>query len=465
MGEVEGACVVAPASSGLGRHLCETMALAGPVMVARAGVLVMVVVDTVMTGLAASDQLAFYAIATAPFTLLMLLGIGLMTGVVVMVAQAAGAGRARECGAIWRLGVLDGLVFGTLGALALMPAESILRALGQEEALAVHGGLVTRMFALGLPAVLMHTATAFFLEGIRRPHVNIAVMVAANLLNALLNWLLIYGTLGLPVMGGAGAALATSIARWFAFLALAACALLMQGARGFGARPSGIRGKGAGGLRLQGRLLSLGLPVAAAQGLETGAFQMLTIFGGWLGTTQLAAYQALNNLTALVYMLTLGLSTATAVRVGGAVGRGDAVDASRAAWVGVGAGIGLMLLLAPVLLAGRHLIAQGYTNDPAVLLLVAPAMVLLAPVIVVDCAQGVLAGALRGGSDVWLPTALYVTGFWLVQVPVAWLCTFPLELGVPGLLVGILAGCSVASLLLGLRLHRLASSGRLVAAR
>ncbi|MDX6748260.1 MATE family efflux transporter [Geminicoccaceae bacterium 1502E] len=448
---------VAPAP--LRRHLGETLSLAAPVMVARAGVLVMVVVDTVMTGLAASDELAFYAIATAPFTLLMLLGIGLMTGVVVLVAQAAGAGRSAECGAIWRMGVLDGLILGGLGALLLLPAEGMLRALGQSEALAVHGGEVTRMFAIGLPAVLMHTATAFFLEGIRRPHVNIAVMVLANLVNALLNYGLIYGELGLPAMGGAGAALATSIARWFMFLALLLYAWRMQGAEGFG-----VRSGSGGGLALQRRLLALGLPVAAAQGLETAAFQMLTIFGGWLGTTQLAAYQALNNLTALVYMLTLGLSTATAVRVGGAVGRNAPIDARRAAWVGVVAGAGIMLLLAPVLLLFRETIAQGYTNDPDVLLLMAPAMALLAPVIIVDCTQGVLAGALRGGSDVWVPTTLYVTGFWLVQVPVAWLCAFRLDLGVPGLLLGILAGCTVASLLLGTRLHLVARSGRLVAA-
>ncbi|MDF1586330.1 MATE family efflux transporter [Marinimicrococcus flavescens] len=449
--------VAAPAP--LRQHLGETLSLAAPVMVARAGVLVMVVVDTVMTGLAASDELAFYAIATAPFTLLMLLGIGLMTGVVVLVAQAAGAGRSAECGAIWRMGVLDGLILGGLGALLLLPAEGMLRALGQSEALAVHGGEVTRMFAIGLPAVLMHTATAFFLEGIRRPHVNIAVMVLANLVNALLNYGLIYGELGLPAMGGAGAALATSIARWFMFLALLVYAWRMQGAEGFG-----VRGGSGGGLALQRRLLALGLPVAAAQGLETAAFQMLTIFGGWLGTTQLAAYQALNNLIALVYMLTLGLSTATAVRVGGAVGRNAPIDARRAAWIGVAAGAGIMLLLGPVLLLFRETIAQGYTNDPHVLLLMAPAMALLAPVIIVDCTQGVLAGALRGGSDVWIPTTLYVTGFWVVQVPVAWLCAFRLDLGVPGLLLGILAGCTVASLLLGTRLHLVARSGRLVAA-
>lgn len=448
------------AAAALLRHLRETFLLAGPVMVARAGVLVMVVVDTVMTGLASSDELAFYAIATAPFIFLMLLGIGLMTGVVVLVAQAAGAGRARECGRVWRIGVLDGLLLGSLGALALLPAESLLQALGQSEALAVHGGEVARMFAPGLPAVLMHTATAYFLEGIRRPNVNILVMAAANVLNAILNYGLIHGGLGLPEMGGAGAALATTIARWFMFLALAGYAWWMPGAGRLG-----VRGGPGGGRALQGRLLRLGLPVAAAQGLETGAFQILTIFGGWLGTSQLAAYQALNNLTALVYMLTLGISTATAVRVGGAVGRGDVVETRRAAWVGVGAGIGVMLMIGPILLLLRETIAAAYTSDPDVLLLVAPAMALLAPIFVVDCTQGVLAGALRGGSDVWIPTILYVTGFWLVQVPVAWLCAFRLDLGVAGLLLGILAGCSVTSMLLAARLHRVSRSGRLVAAR
>lgn len=428
-------------------------------MLARVGQLALVTVDTVMLGRHAAEELAAYALAQAVFMTLMLLGMGLVTGTVVLVAQAEGAGRRAECGTIWRRALADGLFLGAVGALLLLPGESLFLALGQEPTLAAAGGLTLRMLALGLPGLLAFQVTSFLLEGVRRPLPALVVMAAGNLLNLALNALLIDGAAGLPAMGAAGAALATSIARTAMALALALLALRLPGARALG-----LVGPAAPVPRLRRRLLALGLPVALAQGVESTAFNLLIVMAGWLGATALASFQILLNLTALVYMLTIGVATATAVRVGGAVGRDDRVEAARAALAGLLAGLGSTAAAGILLLLGRGPLLAAYTVDPAVLATALPVLLLLPPVLLLDCAQGVLGGALRGGSDVRLPSLLYLLAFWGVQLPAAWALAFPGGHGVAGLVLGILLGCTAATLLLGARLLVLLRAGRLAPA-
>lgn len=428
-------------------------------MLARVGQLALVTVDTVMLGRYAAQELAAYALAQAVFMTVMLLGMGLVTGTVVLVAQAEGAGRRAECGTIWRRALADGLLLGAAGGLLLLPGATLFLALGQEPALAAAGGLTLRMLALGLPGLLAFQVTSFLLEGVRRPLPALVVMAAGNLLNLALNALLIDGAAGLPAMGAAGAALATSIARTAMALALALLARRLAGARALG-----LVGPAAPVHRLRSRLLALGLPVALSQGVESTAFNLLIVMAGWLGTSALASFQILLNLTALVYMLTIGVATATAVRVGAAVGRHDPAEAARAALAGLLAGLLATGVAAALLVLARGQVLGAYTADPPVLALALPVILLLPPALLLDCAQGVLGGALRGGSDVRLPTLLYLLAFWGVQLPAAWVLAFFAGQGVGGLVLGILLGCAAATLLLGARLLLLLRAGRLAPA-
>lgn len=428
-------------------------------MLARVGQLALVTVDTVMTGRYAALDLAAYALAQAIFMTSMLLGMGLVTGTVVLVAQADGAGRRAECGTIWRRSLADALLLGALAALLLLPGETLFRALGQEPELAAAGGLALRMLALGFPGLLAFQVTSFLLEGIRRPDLALLVMLGGNLLNLALNALLIDGGLGLPALGAAGAALATSIVRTAMAVALALLARRLAAARAYG-----LVGPSPPVPRLRRRLLALGLPVAASQGLESTAFNLLIVMAGWLGATALAGFQIVLNLTAMVYMLTIGVATATAVRVGAAVGRRAGTEAGRAAGTGLLAGLAATGLATLLLVLARGPILRAYTSEEGVLALILPVVLLLPPALLLDCAQGVLGGALRGGSDVRLPTLLYLVAFWGVQLPGAYLLAFPLGQGVAGLVLGILVGCAAATLLLGARLLLLLRTGRLAPA-
>jgi MATE family multidrug resistance protein len=422
-------------------HTRRTLKLAGPVMLSRAGLLLMTAVDTVMCGRAGAAELAHYGIAQPPHVIFMLVGIGLMMGVVVLTSQADGAGRPGDCGPIWRLGLLNALAFGTAGGVALMGGEAILLTLGQAPAIADGGGQALRMFALGIPGILLFVATTLFLEGTGRSMPGMVVMALANLLNFGLNWLLMFGPFAL---GAAGAALGTSLTRWAMATALIAYVLIwLPGRDGYR-----VRGPLRPHLALEGKLLRLGWPMALSFALEHMAFFAAATFAGWLGASALAGYQIVLNTMALIYMLAIGISTATAVRVGNAVGRGDRPALARAGWVGLALGAVLMVLLMPWVQFGAGTITSIYTTDAAVRAIAVPGLLIATWILLVDAAQGILTGALRGAADIWAALLIQFVAFWLVSIPLCYLLAHPFRFGVAGLLIGLLVGLTTATILL-----------------
>ena len=175
------------------------------------------------------------------------------------------------------------------------------------------------MFGWGMPAVLLFAATTMFLESIGRPLPGMVFMLVSNVVNVALNWLFIYGHLGVPEMGAEGAALATTIARWAGTGGIFVWVYATLGASRLGARPGRLtlgRNRRRRAHRAGRRLLAVGIPIGLAHGFEAGAFASLTIFAGWLGGVEVAAYGIVLNLFALPFMPALGLSTAANVRVG-----------------------------------------------------------------------------------------------------------------------------------------------------
>ena len=427
-------------------HLRATMRLALPVMLARLGVLTIVTVDTAMSGHASGDDLAWYSVAIAPQIPLLLVGIGLLMGTVVMTAQAVGAGSTQRCGAIWRTGLAHAAVAGTVMAAACMFGEAFLLATGQPDDIAAGGGRVLAALGFGLPAMLLYVATSFFLEGIGRPVPGMVIIIAANVLNVFLNWVLIFGHAGLPALGAEGAAIASSVVRWCMFAAAALYVLRFVNRRRFGITAAADPAE-----RLGPRMRRVGLPMGIAHGLEASAFSVMTLIAGVLGTAMVGGYSIPMNLLALAFMGAIGLSTAASVRVGNAVGRGDPAGVRWSGWVAVGVAAVYLAAFGAVFGILPDELARLYTADAAVLAIAGPTIVIGAVAAIPDGVQGVLMGALRGASDVWPATFLYIFSFWVVMVPLGYWLAVPQGLGATGLMAAVVAGATVAALLLGWR--------------
>ncbi len=435
-----------PPAASLREHVVRTLKLAGPVIVARCGLLIMVTVDTIMTGRAGGDQLAYLGIAFAPHLTMLVVGIGLLSGTVILVSQADGAGRRRDCGRILWVALLDALVLGVVWAAVLFEGESLLRLAGQDDDLAEGGGRVLVMFAWGMPAIYLFTAASMFLEGVGRVKPGMVVMLIANVANAGFNWVLIHGHLGFEPGGAAGAVLATSLTRWLMVVGVMGYILAMADKAEFGVFRA-VAGFGT----LQRRFLRLGVPMSLSYAFETTAFLVITMMAGHLGANAVAAYQVAINVVAFCFMIAIGTSTATSVRVGNAIGRRDREGMAMAGWVGAGL---IVLAMAPLAVAVALLpetLAEVYTNDPAVVPIVVATLLVAALMIPSDGLQAVLLGALRGAADVWPTTALGFAAFWAVMVPSAWFLGHRLEGGLPGIMWAELIGISVAALLFALR--------------
>jgi MATE family multidrug resistance protein len=428
-------------------HLSELLRLAAPVVVARAGILTMATADIAMLGHYRAEDLAWYAIGVTPFIVLLLIGIGMLTGTLVMTSHARGAETPKECGAVWRRSLPYALLIGVVGTGLSQFGEPFFLLLGQSPDIAAGGGRVTTIAGLALVPTLLSVTTTFFLEGLARPAPGMIVILFGNGLNILLNWLLIFGHGGLPAMGAEGAILATSLTRLATAVAAISYVWWMPDRDIFA-----VRTRPAGRWWRAGReQWRLGYATGASQGVESIAFNSLTMMAGLLGPMALASYSIALNLTALIFMLALGFGAATAVRVGAARGAGDHHGMVTAGWVGLAttatimAGFGLLLWLF------REPLAMFYSNDAALRVVLPGLILIVACILVPDGGQVVMSFALRGAGDAWTPTALHLLSFFVVMIPAAWLLAFPAGLGTTGLMLAIAMGAATSLAILSLR--------------
>jgi MATE family multidrug resistance protein len=398
------------------------IALALPVALARLGIMTMGICDVIVVGQLAPDELAHQALAWAPTGVMIVTGVGLLSGVQVLAAQAVGAGEYARAGSALRRGLMLGVLAGALSTLGLWSAGAeLFTTLGIAPELAQRSARVMNVLALSVPLHLAYIAATFFFEAIQRPAIATALMWIANVCNLLLNlWLV-------PRHGALGSAYATLGARAFLAAGLIAYALFMSDAPRYGTRSGKARVR-------YGALLRVGGAAALSQAAEAGAFSGMTVLAGRLGERAVATYQILLNLLAVVFMVSLGVASATSVLTAEAVGRADARAATRAGYLGLKLDALTMLVLALSVAALRAPIGELYTADRALASACAALFPLLATVLIPDGAQAVLAGALRARGDNWFPTASHLFAYALVMPALGFAWCDRARLGVSGLL-------------------------------
>ena len=433
------------------RHAHDLLRLAWPVMLSRAGILVMAFVDIAMLGRYGLGAPGIAGLGLAIFVPVMVIAIGLVSGMVPVIARAHGAGEWAECGRAWRRAMSWGTFVSLIGIWLVWQGETLLGWLDYPPEMAAAGGAVARALAPGVLAQVLFAACAFYLEATRRPLFSLGAMVVANIVNAALNWVMIFGHLGWPEMGAVGASLASTIAR-FAALGLMVWFILRQpDPRGAGVAGPWETAWGPGGWRAGYPMRRLGLAAGLSNGFETVGFAAMMMIAGTLGTAALDAYSISHNLVATVFMIGLGLSVATGVRVGAAAGAGDAGETAVAGWTGLLVALAIMGALAALVLAFRHQIVLAYTDVPELAARATGVFLFSALIFVPDTLQVVLGQAVRALGDAWVPVAAYVASFVVLMVPLGLWLTGPGGWDERGLVVAIVAACALATVLLAWR--------------
>lgn len=421
-------------------YVADLLRLAGPVALARLGIIGMAISDVVVVGQLAPRELPHQALGWAPTAVFLVAAIGLLQGVQVLAARSLGEGNPQGAGVVLRRGLALAIVAGAASVgLMWWGGERLYSTFGVEADLVPLSARVMNVLALSIPLHLTYIAGTYFLEAIKKPAVSTIVMWLANGVNLGLNLLWV------PEHGAVGSAWATVGARVFLAGGLLIWIFLLPDGAAYGVRKLGAKGHGFGAL------LAVGVASAVSQAVEAGAFSGMTVIAGRLGANVVAAYQILLNLMAFVFMIALGMAAATAVLVSEAIGRKAPHDASRAGWTGIGLNEISMIVAAAAILAFAAPIGHAYTADVQLAALISSLMWICALVLHPDGAQVVTASALRARGDNWFPTFSHILAYAVVMPVLGYWLAEHLRMGVPGLLFAICGASLLSAAVLLLR--------------
>ncbi|HTM26812.1 MAG TPA: MATE family efflux transporter [Vicinamibacterales bacterium] len=434
----------------LRRELRPMLALAAPVVIAEVGWVLMGTVDTLMVGRLGASAIAAAGLAAMLFFTVMVFSMGLLLGLDPLVAQAFGAGRLDECHRWLGTGVWLALIVSlpSVGLILLIRSGLVFWGL-PPDVLALTQPYLS-VLAWSLPPLLLYVAFRRYLQAMNIVRPVTIALVAANVVNAMANWILIFGHLGAPALGVRGSAFATLGARIFMAAALFAVILAHEARMTPRLRETPL---GLDPARIR-TLVRLGLPAAGQVLFEVGVFALATALAGRVSASGLAANQIALNMASLTFMVPYGIGSAGAVRVGHAVGRRDARGAREAGWTAITIGVAFMAFAASLFFTFPGWLMRAFTHDASVIEIGIALLFVAAIFQLFDGLQGVTTGVLRGLGDTRSPMFWNLGGHWFVGLPLGYLLCFHLGRGVVGLWWGLSVGlmiCGVALLIVWIR--------------
>lgn len=432
------------AASPFQAELRQLVQLAAPIVLTQLSMMALGFVDLVMVGHCGVDAVGAVSLGNLWKVGTSMVAMGLVLGIDPFVTQAHGARDALGMARALQRGIVLALLVSLPVALLWMFTRSVLVQCGQDPEISAVAHDYVLVQLPSQPLFLVFCAMRSYLQGrgILRPMLIVAL--CANALNVLLNWMLIFGELGMPRLGAVGSGIATSIVQ--ASMPLMLFALIRAGRLHEGAWAPWSRA--AFDLRALRAIAVIGLPIGVHFAAEIWGFQIASLWSGQLGKAELAANAVVLNLASLSFMLPLGVGLAAVTRVGNLIGAREQARAQTAAWAALALGVGLMALCGVVFFVLRDSIGRIYSEDAVVLALVASTMPVAAAFQIFDGAQVVASGVLRGMGKTRPTAVANVIGYYALGLPLGWWLTFELGLGLPGLWWGVALGVAVVALAL-----------------
>lgn len=423
--------------------------LAAPLIIAQLGQVAMVFVDTVMMGMLGTQALAGGGLGATIFSFLYMICVGMISVVGNLVAHAYGSGDKTTVSNVVRAGFIVSTGLAVLCGLLLWNSPFWLPLLGQNDSNAALGSSFLRAVLWSIAPGLWFMTLKGLAVGLLQPRSISIIVVSASFLNILLNYIFIYGWLGLPALGLAGIGLSTSFVFLLMFLALMARVIqqpVFWSYRIF-TRWSKIK------LHPLYEVIRLGIPIGVTYGVESALFMVAALLMGILGTTQLAAYQIAERTVYLVYMFPVGIYQAVSILVGQAFGKQDIHQVRLLGRLGLLLGgfcecvAALLFWLIPEQIVGLYL--QKDTAENIVTASQAMQFLGIAAIFLIfDGSQIIMSGAIQGLKDSKSTMMISVIGYWVIGLPIAYLLGFHTELAGEGIWWGLSAGLASGAILM-----------------
>jgi len=428
--------------------------LGGPILIAQLAQMANGVIDTIMAGHYSPKDLAAVGIGSSLWMPILLFFFGVLSALQPSIAGYLGARQeGRIIPTTWQ-GLYIGLASALLMILALIGAGELLPLLRLEPTTAGITQGYLQAFVWGVPPLLLITALRGLTDGLGHTRVIMAVSLLGTLLNLPLNYVLIYGKLGLPALGGVGCGWATALSNGLAALVMLIYLNRSRRYRNFHL----LDGWVAPRWNDIASLLRLGLPIGASMFVEVSIFAVIALFLAPLGPTVVAGHQVVLNIVSVVFMLPLSLGMALTLRVSFLIGAGQPEVARRLARTTLLLALGIAGVYMPFLLFGRDWLVALYTSDPGVREVATQLLIFGAIFQLADVLQVTAISALRGYRDTRVPLIIMLVSFWGLCLPLGYALTFTdwlgLTLGAPGFWLALTFGLSCAGVLLIARLWR-----------
>jgi multidrug resistance protein, MATE family len=420
--------------------------------------------DIAMVGRIGAPELAATALATNYFFLIYMFGSGFLIALSPIVAQAFGAGDPRSVRRSTRMGLWFAAGYGIIFIPALLAVEPALLWLGQDPKLAAIAADYMSIACFGMTPALVFIAFRSFLGAIDRAAILMWASFAAVALNALLNYVFIFGNFGFPAMGVPGSALGSVLTNIFIAIAVGLYVAFDARAKAYEIFVRFWRADWP----VFAALLKLGLPISLTIIAEVMMFQFASIMAGWIGVVPLAAHSIVMQLISFSFMVPLGLASAATIRVGQAIGGGNYGDANRAARAALYTALGAAALTITIFLTVPQTLIRIFlaNSDPlleSILTAAVPLLMIAAAFNLFDGTQAIAAGNLRGLKDTRAPMLIAIGSYWGLGMPLAYVFAFQLGWQTPGIWIGLACGLLATAILLNWRFFsKLAASGHVV---
>ncbi|MDG1923904.1 MAG: MATE family efflux transporter [Pseudomonadales bacterium] len=426
--------------------------LSAPMIATQFFIMGMGCVDTAMSGQYSSLDLAGVAIGGVILWPLFMLFAGVLTALTPMVSQHVGGGRRLAVGALIQQGIWVAMIFGVLLFLLVRISEPLLILFDvAPEAVSIAMAYL-KAASWGCPAVMLYVTLRYACEGLGQTLLPMLIAGTTLPINAGLNYVLIYGLFGAPELGGEGCGWATAITMWFE-LGVMLLVIRRPWLRNTGLFERVLKPK----LAPIKSILQIGLPIGMTMFLEMTVFSLVSLLVGSIGIAAIGANTIGGNLNWFVFVIPMALGSAASIRVGYHVGAKDYARAAKVARLSVLISATYAFLASLVLVLGREVLPRIYTSDPAVLVLTAEVLLIVAAYQFFDCTQATIIGALRGYKDTQYPMIISIIGYWLIALPVGTILGWGLlgwNLGVLGFWIGLGCGVGFVALFAVVRLYR-----------
>ncbi len=450
--------------TGWGAELRATIGLAWPMVLTNLAQNAMTATDVMMMGRLGPLALGAGSLGFNLYFAPQIFGLGLILATSPMMARELGRNRhsVRDVRRTVRQGMWIAFAVAIPIWVLLWFTEPILLAMGQKPELASEAGRYVHWLQWALLPFYWYIVLRSFISALERPRWAMVIVIVAVAFNVLANWCLMFGNLGFPAMGVAGSGLATTLSSLFMLAGLMIVVTTDRQFRRY---------------RLFGRfwrpdwprffqLFRLGLPIAGILTFEVSIFNAAALLMGLISETALAAHAIAIQIASLSFMVPMGIGQAVTVRVGRAYGAGNVEAIARAGWTAFWLGTGFMSFMALIMLFFPDLLISAFMNpaapdNAAVAALAVSFLAYAALFQIVDGAQAVAGGMLRGLHDTKIPMIQAAIGYWGIGLPLGIVLAFPAGLDGAGIWIGLSSGLAAVAIMLMMRWQRRETLGLL----